>query len=384
MAFNFGSTPTTNAPATGFTLPTNPTTTASTTGFQLGVGSGDNKPQTGATLFKAPSYVSNNSPSSFSALAPPQAKTTAPAFGISTQSTAPAVSLGTSGLFSTATSATPQLNQWTSKASSTTPSLFGSSTATSGTTPTTTATGLSFSTPSSSAPAAKLSFVVPSTTTVASSVPAPTTSTVLAPTSVTSSVSTIPATGSLTFAQLEDSINKWTVDLEEQGKFFVNQAKQLNAWDSLLISDGAKILQLNGGIERVKQQQRQLDQELDFVLAQQRELEELVAPLEKELLEVPVGDIDRNQMYQFSEIIDSQLKQMSDDLKEIIEHINESNKDEETTNPITQISRILNAHMNSLQWIDRNTAQISSHLEQITKIQDSNRRSFSLNNSMTM
>nr|CAI5835764.1 unnamed protein product [Callosobruchus analis] len=100
----------------------------------------------------------------------------------------------------------------------------------------------------------------------------------------------------MTFAQLEDSINKWTIDLEEQGKFFINQAKQLNAWDALLISNGEKILDLNSGIGRVKQQQRQLDQELDFILAQQKELEELLAPLEKELVEQPVTDIDRNQM----------------------------------------------------------------------------------------
>lgn len=39
--------------------------------------------------------------------------------------------------------------------------------------------------------------------------------------------------------------------------------------------------------------------------------------------------------YQFSEIIDSQLKQISDDLKEIIEHINESNKDDEVANPVS-------------------------------------------------
>lgn len=108
-----------------------------------------------------------------------------------------------------------------------------------------------------------------------------------------SSVSNVP---SITFAQLEDSINKWTIDLEEQGKFFVNQAKQLNAWDSLLISNGEKILNLNGSIERVKQQQSQLDQELDFILAQQKELEELIVPLEKELVDIPVTDIDRNQM----------------------------------------------------------------------------------------
>lgn len=84
--------------------------------------------------------------------------------------------------------------------------------------------------------------------------------------------------------------------MEEQGKIFVNQAKQLNAWDSLLISNGDKILNLNSSIERVKQQQSQLDQELDFILAQQKELEELIVPLEKELVDLPITDIDRNQM----------------------------------------------------------------------------------------
>lgn len=45
----------------------------------------------------------------------------------------------------------------------------------------------------------------------------------------------------MTFAQLEDAINKWTVDLDEQGKLFANQAKHLNAWDRLLISNGEKV-----------------------------------------------------------------------------------------------------------------------------------------------
>lgn len=53
--------------------------------------------------------------------------------------------------------------------------------------------------------------------------------------------SAIPSTGNLTFSQLEDAINKWTIDLEEQGKLFGNQAKQLNAWDRLLISNSEKV-----------------------------------------------------------------------------------------------------------------------------------------------
>lgn len=66
------------------------------------------------------------------------------------------------------------------------------------------------------------------------------------PTSTTvTTESAIPTLGSLTFAQLEDAINKWTIDLEEQGKLFGNQAKQLNAWDRLLISNGEKVLYFN-------------------------------------------------------------------------------------------------------------------------------------------
>lgn len=39
--------------------------------------------------------------------------------------------------------------------------------------------------------------------------------------------------------------------------------------------------------------------------------------------------------YQLSEVIDSQLKQMSEDLKEIVEHLNESNKNEDLSDPVS-------------------------------------------------
>lgn len=46
---------------------------------------------------------------------------------------------------------------------------------------------------------------------------------------------------SITFAQLEENINKWTLELEEQEKTFINQATQINAWDRLLIANGEKV-----------------------------------------------------------------------------------------------------------------------------------------------
>nr|CAI5835763.1 unnamed protein product [Callosobruchus analis] len=397
MSFSFGSTPKTAA--SSFTLPTNPSTTTAVTlsGFQFGTGSGDNKTPTKPTsgLFGALSATpttgligtSTASATSFSLGgigSTPQAKTSAPTLTFGTPASTANVGTSLSGSVPSTSSATQfsfgsKTPATTTTAASFTP-ILGS------TAPVTSSTGFSLSatptTTTTTTTASKLTFGLSSATTVTTSATTSLlpTSTVAA-TNVTSSTGSVPTT-SMTFAQLEDSINKWTIDLEEQGKFFINQAKQLNAWDALLISNGEKILDLNSGIGRVKQQQRQLDQELDFILAQQKELEELLAPLEKELVEQPVTDIDRNQMYQFSEAIDSQMKQMSDDLKEIIEHINESNKEEESSNPVTQISRILNAHMNSLQWIDRNTTSISAHLEQLNKLQDANRRNFALNHSL--
>lgn len=144
----------------------------------------------------------------------------------------------------------------------------------------------------------------------------------------------LPQTGTLTFAQLEDAINKWTIQLEDQSKIFMNQAKQLTAWDRLLIANGEKVVNISNGLERIKQQQQQLDHELDFVLSQQKELEDLIVPLEKELTDLPIHDHDRYSIYQIAETLDSQLKQMSDDLKDAIDQINETGKHQNSNDPV--------------------------------------------------
>ena len=56
----------------------------------------------------------------------------------------------------------------------------------------------------------------------------------------TSTTVTKPAS-SMTFRQLEDAINKWTLELDEQENIFLNQATQVNAWDRLLIDNGEKV-----------------------------------------------------------------------------------------------------------------------------------------------
>ena len=49
------------------------------------------------------------------------------------------------------------------------------------------------------------------------------------------------AAPSMNYRQLEEHINKWTIELEEQEKIFLQQATQVNAWDRLLIDNGEKV-----------------------------------------------------------------------------------------------------------------------------------------------
>ena len=139
----------------------------------------------------------------------------------------------------------------------------------------------------------------------------------------------------MTYKQLEEETNKWMAELEEQERNFLTQATQVNAWDRLVIENGEKvggvyslrpgllsqcvhmfvcasvkfppprasffaercrcfngslfhqIVQLNSDLERVKLEQQKLDHELDFVHSQQRELGDLLTPLEAALEAMP-------------------------------------------------------------------------------------------------
>lgn len=91
-------------------------------------------------------------------------------------------------------------------------------------------------------------------------------------------------------------------------------------------------------MQEIRQQQQQLDHELDFILSQQKELEDLIEPLEKELADVPIHDHDRYAIYQMAESLDSQLKQQSDDLKEAIEYINEAGRGQAADDPVSFVT----------------------------------------------
>lgn len=45
----------------------------------------------------------------------------------------------------------------------------------------------------------------------------------------------------MSYAQLEALINKWSSELEDQERHFLQQATQVNAWDRMLVENGEKV-----------------------------------------------------------------------------------------------------------------------------------------------
>ncbi|KAK2493316.1 hypothetical protein MC885_017390 [Smutsia gigantea] len=188
------------------------------------------------------------------------------------------------------------------------------------------------------------------------------------------------ASPTMTYTQLEGMINKWSLELEDQERQFLQQATQVNAWDRTLIENGEKITTLHREVEKVKLDQKRLDQELDFILSQQKELEDLLGPLEESVKEqsgtvyLQHADEEREKTYKLAENIDAQLKRMAQDLKDIIEHLNTSGGPADTSDPLQQICKILNAHMDSLQWVDQNSALLQRKVEEATRLCEGRRK----------
>ncbi|XP_038630512.1 nucleoporin 62 like isoform X2 [Scyliorhinus canicula] len=383
--FGFTSTPAASTQSTaagGFSFGTAANGTPALAGFSFGTLATPAAPKTAAAV---PSL----------AVQPAAAPTATPAagptlFASMVSSVPPATSVTTS--FSLASSAAPVAAV---PATSTTSAPFGFK-PTSATVPVTTATPLA----STSATAAmtntgfSLGLKTPAsfsltpgpavTTAGVSTTTALPTAAVGTTAATITTTSAAPTTGSappvMSYAQLESLINKWSVELEDQEKQFLHQATQVNAWDRMLIENGEKITALHREAEKVKLDQKRLDQELDFILSQQKELEDLLVPLEQSVRDqhgtiyLQHADEEREHTYKLAENIDAQLKRMAQDLKEIIQHLNTTSGSSEVSDPLQQICKILNAHMDSLQWIDQSSVLLQKKVEDVSKQFEMRRR----------
>lgn len=222
--------------------------------------------------------------------------------------------------------------------------------------------------------------VATSASSTSAAVPALATLTTATSTSSAASAPTVAvgATPTLSVGGLEEKVNKWVSELREQEERLMRQAAHVNAWDQLLQQGHDQVQQLRDTLNKVKTDQTRLQAELDFIQGQQQELEQLIEPLETAAATTTPaqhqGDRQRENMHHVAQSLDAQLRQMTDDLCKIIEHLNTNNMGSQASDPVNTVARVLSAHMDTLKWVDQNAALLTQKIDEMSRTADSKRR----------
>ncbi|KAI5702442.1 hypothetical protein M8J75_000085 [Diaphorina citri] len=87
----------------------------------------------------------------------------------------------------------------------------------------------------------------------------------------------------MTFSELEENLNKWQIMIEEHQRLFYNKVNALNSTDILLYENRVKLEKLNALTDAATAKQKALNEELNFIGQQQKDLDETVTSLEKQM-----------------------------------------------------------------------------------------------------
>ena len=151
-----------------------------------------------------------------------------------------------------------------------------------------------------------------------------------------------------------------------------------------IINFYSQIIEISNEATRLNNDQEKLEQELNFIFSTQNDLEQAIKKLEMGIEQMPLipqqtSDTSRIEMYKLLIEVDNQLKSTSIDLKEIIKSLNDTNVN--LNDPVVQISKILNAHADSLNWIEENSSNLQKQLEKIGKAMEERNRDTDYNRS---
>jgi len=271
-----------------------------------------------------------------------------------------------------------------------------------------------------SAAPAPLSFALPATLSKdrAPTTPASASGFALMPTSQASTstqsapaVASVPAPSLLRGKTIDEIVNRWSSELETQTREFSKFANEIAVWDRALIENSNYISTLYATVLEAEATQNAVDQSLDHIEQQQKELVQALDVYEKEArnifegqggglraLDVGPADAERDKNYTLAASLHSQLDDVSRSLTQMIESVNSlalpgspgssSTSNSQTTgtdDPMTTVVSVLDAHLASLQWISNAVKAVETKVESVgKKLEDTGPNSLNGRNSIGM
>ncbi|CAL1701442.1 unnamed protein product [Somion occarium] len=205
-----------------------------------------------------------------------------------------------------------------------------------------------------------------------------------APATTTPAVS-VPPPSMLRGKTIEEIVNRWSSELETHVREFNKFAGEVAVWDRALIENGNNLAALYSVVLAADREQNDIDQSLDHIEQQQKDLSSTLEAYEKVTEEIIGGqggslraldtgpaDTERDKNYMLATELHGHLDDLSNSLVEMIESVNalstSSGTDTTATeDPVGQIAQILSSHLESLQWIDGAVKEVESKLGDVER-----------------
>ncbi|KAJ6629121.1 Nsp1-like C-terminal region-domain-containing protein [Mycena sp. CBHHK59/15] len=183
---------------------------------------------------------------------------------------------------------------------------------------------------------------------------------------------------------IEEIVNKWSSELETHVREFNKFAGEVAVWDRALIENGNNLAALYSHVLSAEREQNDIDQSLDHIEQQQKDLTSTLDAYEKATQEVFGGyggnlraldtgpaDTERDKNYMLATDLHTQLDDLSGSLTQMIESVNDlslpSGQEVSADDPMAQIAQILGSHLESLQWIDDAVREVEGKVTEVEK-----------------
>ncbi|KAH9998409.1 Nsp1-like C-terminal region-domain-containing protein [Russula vinacea] len=172
-----------------------------------------------------------------------------------------------------------------------------------------------------------------------------------------------------------------------KGKSMKRSSTEVAVWDRSLIENGNNVARaLYSHVLAAEREQNDIDQSLDHIEQQEKELSATVEMYEKQMSDILGGqggtlrtldtgpaDTERDKNYMLATELHNHLDDLSSSLTQLIDSVNSmsigqnDSKAASADDPMTQIAHVLSNHLESLQWIDGASRELEEKVGEVEK-----------------
>jgi chromosome segregation ATPase len=176
---------------------------------------------------------------------------------------------------------------------------------------------------------------------------------------------------------VEEVINDWNVQLEQDATAFINEAVRVGEWDAQLRDNQQEITGLADQVQRLLLAQDELDRTMGSVSSNQQELDQTLEALEAQVDDLfdrrrsrtpDDADLERERMFQLAIDVDQQLSGMLGTLKGLVQGLNDSfDRANSSGSTVSKVVKILNAHQQALHWLETTSKKVEADLGTVNR-----------------